>query len=283
MQPASLFDAADDAQLAAAMQQLQPPSSRNILHPQRRNPLQPPHFNPTQPSIAAAAPTPTAIDNVKLPTFDMQEPTLWFQQAESIFRRKAISAQLDRYDVTVAHLPTITLQAVGDLIATTNDTTADAYTRLKTRLLATYGKTPIELANSLLDHPSLGDARPTHLMNSLLSHLPPGETPGTIFLALFLRRLPTYLREQLASYPTHDLNALAAHADHIWTAHGGATAAINKLTTEPPPTTSRRRSPTPYRRRSPSPSRSSYCFYHQRFGDRAQKCQPPCSYKPKNG
>jgi hypothetical protein len=280
MQPAPLFNDADDAQLAAAMQQLQPPSSRPTLHPQRRNPLQPPIFNPS--SLPTAAPTShlPAIDTVKLPTFDMQEPTLWFQQAESIFRRKGISGQLDRYDITIAHLPTITLQAIGDIIAATTDATADAYTRLKTRLLATYGKTPLELANTLLDHPSLGDARPTHLMNSLLSHLPPGDVPGTLFLALFLRRLPTYLREQLANYPTHDLNALAAHADHIWAAHGGASGSVNRLTTAPPANNARRRSPTPYRRRSPSPH--PYCFYHQRFGDKAQKCQPPCSYKPKN-
>jgi hypothetical protein len=222
------------------------------------------------------------LDSVKLPTFDIHRPTLWFNQTESIFRRRAVTAQLDRYDVVLAHLPSITLDAVADIINGINaQNAADCYNRLKNRLLATYGKTPGEMANLMHDHPPLGDARPTHLMNSLLAHLPPSETPGVLFMSFFLRRLPTYLRDQLANFPTDDPNVLAQQADKIWSQHGGADAAVNRLDTRPTSSSNRRRSPTPYRRRSPSPH-TSYCYYHQRFGDRAQKCQQPCSYRPKN-
>jgi hypothetical protein len=84
-------------------------------------------------------------------------------------------------------------------------------------------------------------------MNSLLSMLPPGEPPGVLFLTLFMRRLPTYIRDQLAALPTRDPHQLALYADKIWTSHGGATAAINQLTaaaTVPTPQPSRSGSPS---------------------------------------
>jgi hypothetical protein len=145
------------------------------------------------------------LEGVKLPTFDVNRPTLWFNQTESIFRRRAITAQIDCYDTVLAHLPSMALNAGADIINSTNLHAADCYNRL----LATYGKTPAEMANLMHDHPSLGDARPTHLMNSLLAHLPPGETPGVLFMSFFLRRLPTYLRDQLANFPMDDPNRLA--------------------------------------------------------------------------
>jgi hypothetical protein len=275
MQNDTQFPDSEDAQLAAAMQQLQPPTPRPTLHAHRQTPLRSPLFNPPPPPPPVAA-----LENVKLPTFDVNRPTLWFNQTESIFRRSNVTAQIDCYDIVIAHLPSVALDAVADILNSTGQHTADCYNRLKNRLLATYGKTPAEMANLMHDHPSLGDARPTHLMNSLLAHLPPGETPGVLFMSFFMRRLPTYLRDQLAGFPTDDPNRLAQQADKIWSQHGGAAAAINRLATTPT-SSNRRRSPTPYRRRSPSPH-SNYCFYHQRFGDRAQKCQPPCSYRPKN-
>jgi hypothetical protein len=190
MQQESLFPDSDDAQLAAAMQQLQPPTPRPTLHAHRQTPLRSPLFNPPPPPTSAAA-----LENVKLPTFDVNRPTLWFNQTESIFRRRAITAQIDCYDIVIAHLPSVALDAVADILNSTGQHTADCYNRLKNRLLATYGKTPAEMANLMHDHPSLGDARPTHLMNSLLAHLPPGETPGVLFMSFFMRRLPTYLRD----------------------------------------------------------------------------------------
>ena len=61
---------------------------------------------------------------------------------------------------------------------------------------------------------------------------------------------------------------------------------------------SRARSPSPYRPRPSSPYRPRtssprrpprshspppLCWYHTRFGDRARKCTPPCSYSGNSG
>jgi hypothetical protein len=244
---------------------------------------------PTSAGRSPAAPppptAPTNTENVHLQPFDVRRPSLWFRQAESIFRRKNIYSQIDRYDILLAHIPTDALDAVAPVINTIEDHTTDAYHRLKAKLLSAYAKTDWELANDLYDHPGLGDNKPSQLMNSLLALLPPDDQPGILFLALFMRRLPTYIRDQLAALPTRDPDQLAAHADLIWTSHGGAAAAVNQVfSTQTRPTRPPGRSPT--RRQSPSPHRtispSRWCFYHRKFGDRAQRCQPPCSYRPKN-
>jgi hypothetical protein len=120
--------------------------------------------------------------------------------------------------------------------------------------------------------------------------LPPGEQTGVLFLILFFRHLPVYIRHQLAALPTRDPQQLAAHADLIWTANGCASAAINQLTNNAAtavPTTipynrcrslSPRHSPSPHC--SPSPRR--WGFFHRKFGHRAQLCQALWSYHPKN-
>jgi hypothetical protein len=134
MQQESLFPDSDDAQLAAAMQQLQPLSSRPTLQAHPQNPLRSLLFHPPPPPVSAAA-----LEGVKLPTFEVHRPTLWFNQTESIFRR-AITAQLDCYDIVLAHIPSVALDTVADIINSTNLHTADCYNRLKDRLLAMYGK-----------------------------------------------------------------------------------------------------------------------------------------------
>jgi hypothetical protein len=46
------------------------------------------------------------------------------------------------------------------------------------------------MAYALLDHPDLGDRRPTQMMAEMLSLRYETTLPDSLFLALFLRRLP---------------------------------------------------------------------------------------------
>jgi hypothetical protein len=49
-------------------------------------------------------------------------------------------------------------------------------------------------------HPDLGDRRPSMMMNEMLALLPAGaRTDDTLFLALFLLRLPVSMRDHLAA------------------------------------------------------------------------------------
>uniref|UniRef100_A0A1X7VXN1 Uncharacterized protein n=1 Tax=Amphimedon queenslandica TaxID=400682 RepID=A0A1X7VXN1_AMPQE len=47
----------------------------------------------------------------------------------------------------------------------------------------------------------------------------------------------------------------------------------------------RQKSPQKHRTRSPGPPNrgSSVCWYHSRYGNKATKCNQPCSWKQENG
>ncbi len=60
--------------------------------------------------------------------------------------------------------------------------------------MGSFGKTKWQMAYSLLDHPDLGDRRPSAMMAEMLSLRFETTPPDSLFLALFLRRLPASIR-----------------------------------------------------------------------------------------
>ena len=64
------------------------------------------------------------------------------------------------------------------------------YEDLKAKLVSSYTLTRWQRINKLIHHPALGDRRPTALMDAMLALLPDDEVPGSLFLGLFLERLP---------------------------------------------------------------------------------------------
>ena len=137
-----------------------------------------------------------------------------------------------------------------------------------------------------------------------------------VLLALWLRRLPTPVRSAITNFASYDDDDLAKHADSLLNAHAAAnpTAIIAAPSTVPPdeddvndnltndtiaaastaqhfnasrrhfnrpvaqtphPRSQQNTSSTPSSfRKSSSTSRS--CYYHERFGPTAKKCQHPC-------
>ncbi len=63
-------------------------------------------------------------------------------------------------------------------------------------------------------------------MSKMLALMPDGDTVGTWFLALFLRRLPEWMRRQLKAggYTTPD--KLSVAADELWEDRGSAISAV---------------------------------------------------------
>ena len=62
--------------------------------------------------LPAAAPAVVAPVAVKLPAFWVEDPHLWFAQAESIFRRSRVTVPLTQFDHVMAVLPQNLLSAV---------------------------------------------------------------------------------------------------------------------------------------------------------------------------
>ncbi len=110
-----------------------------------------------------AAPAPPTVNvnavAVKLPDFWPADPTTWFHQAEAAFRRSNVTVSYTKYDHVLMKLPMDVVMSVRDLVNSMQPNTADAYEQLKARLTASYGKTPWQQVNSLLDMPPLGDRR----------------------------------------------------------------------------------------------------------------------------
>ncbi len=72
--------------------------------------------------------------------------------------------------------------------------------------------------------PPLGDPRPSHMMNKMLAHIPTGSNKDDyIFLGIFLRKLPSSMREHLAAANHTTAATMSAHHDILWDAKAGDT------------------------------------------------------------
>jgi len=217
----------------------------------------------------------------KLPEFWIDEPEMWFRQAEGHFRRHRITDQHIMYDCVLVALPAVTLKTIRDVVRAADDA-ADPYTQIKRRLLGSFAPSTWQLVYKIIHHPQLGDLRPSQLMDSMMALLPPDDPPGLLFQGLFLERLPAEMRDILSAGEFDSPRELAEQADKIWDARQGRadTAVVAAIREKSPG-----RSGRSYRRQSPgrrgrdsTPGNSSLCFYHRNFGKKAHQCRPPCEW-----
>jgi hypothetical protein len=190
------------------------------------------------------------------------------------------------FDHVMAVLPQNLLPAIRDLLPAILEDN-NPYEVLKGRLIQSYGPTTWQLCNKLIDHPGLGDSRPSQLMNEMQALLPPGEHAGLLFQALYLRRLPVSMREQLGARKFENARELAATADLLWDArNAGASPALAAVEVDAVGT-ARTASRRPDRRsgaRSHQPPAvgAGYCRLHAQWGAAAHRCIKPCSWPPGN-
>jgi hypothetical protein len=207
---------------------------------------------------------------LKLPMFWTSQPEVWFAQAEAQFAIKKITTDATRYYYVVAALDQDTAGRLLDTLR--NPPANDKYVSIKQQLLRTYGLTRRERAARLLDMPGLGDRKPSALLSEMRS-LSGGHTDCMLFEEVFLRQMPTDIRLQLAQQDFTDLNAVGERADALWLAKKQNINAgdINKVVRVARPAKQPQVS-------SPTTDNSELCFYHAKFGDKAQKCRSPCKF-----
>jgi len=254
---------------------------------------------PPPPAQAAAA----VVNNVvvKLPDFRIREPDVWFYQAECSFRRARITSSHTKFEHVVMRLPEAVSISVRALLLSITATTEDPYEQLKTRLTKNFGKTRWQRAFELLDHPEIGDRRPSRLMSDMLALLPAGTEPGILFLALFLRRLPASIRDHLAAADCNTAEEMVTLADMLWDARSrgsvslveeeGSVAAISGRSVSPrdgrgwSPERQRpqqgRGGSQATRPRTQTPG-TKLCKLHKKWGAAAHNCWPPCSWSAEN-
>jgi hypothetical protein len=236
---------------------------------------------------------------VTLPPFWPNDPAAWFQhiEAEFIITRVPLTSYLCYLHVIRA-LPPDVVTAIRDVNAHITAESINAYDAVKQALLQRFTTSELQLCFQLLDAPPLGYRNIAAHYSQLRSLIP---TNGDVlFNAIFWRTLPAHISTALADraeLPSAELAAAAAQMQHTVAAQA-AVAAATPLPPSPPPSVnaaptqryshspgrsaaSRGCQATPYRRRSNSrdyrrsPARSAsrrLCWYHQKFGRQARRC-----------
>ncbi len=259
-----------------------------------------------------------AVSKVDLPAFWEADPVLWFRQCESAFRRAGTVSSGVKFDHFVGKLPNAVSLSCRSLLLSINFEDKDAYERLQDHLCKNYSKSKWQQGYSLLDHPGLGDRRPSQLLQDMRALLPEKEAEGVIFQCLFLKRLPTTMSDAVMAAGLENIEDMAAMADRLHdkpaAAGVAAVAAQPSCCSHVLAIDSKQRK---FNRSGRSPNRSgrspdrraatpgpgkekkdfssfnaagrpssqwvkgadrTWCQYHQFYGDAAQTCRPGCTH-----
>ena len=266
----------------------------------------PPFAPPTDPPAAAGSEIAT-VTSMKLPPFWPSDPELWFAQVEAQFACRRVTSQQTRFDHVVASLsPEFATEVRDLLIKPPADCPYDVLREQLTRRTAASEQRRLQ---QLFTTEELGDRKPSQLLRKMQQLMGdrPGMTDSSFLKELFLQRLPHNVRIVLASTPdatslemlaemadkimevaapsiatvtpASTPSPLAAEVEHLRAEVTRLEALIRKLTARPHSTSRSRQSRRPP---SPAPSTSdstpALCWYHQKFGGRAQRCSSPCAW-----
>ncbi|CAH2101295.1 unnamed protein product [Euphydryas editha] len=250
---------------------------------------------------------------VRIPPFWPEEPALWFAQIEGQFIISGITADTTKFYYVIAQLDHQYAAEVKDVI--TSPPAENKYNKLKTELIKRLSESQERKVQQLLIHEELGDRKPSQFLRHLRTLA--GQTvPDSFLRTLWSSRLPHNIQTVIASQAESTLESVADLADRIHeiaspiqqVARVSAGNSVDELKLQIEELTrqvaslqanqvrnahykysrlprSRERRSSAHRYRSRSRSRtpkSNYCWYHNRFGVRANKCIEPCSFKSGN-
>ena len=248
-------------------------------------------------NLPAPAAAPLHAVAVKLPPFWEPNPRVWFVQCEAAFRHANVTREVTKFDHILTALPTSVVNAIIDLVDEVDGHQEDCYTLLKERLMGKYSLSKWSRCAAVVDHDQLGDRRPSTLMDDMLAVHPEGEKPNSLFLYIFLRKLPPEMMDQLVVKDYATPRELGLAADKLWDSRRSRgrpvcalavpppMAAVSAVSRSPSPSTGRpalNRSSGGRRQRASTPGPSGFCRLHAKWGEDARNCFPPCSW-PKNG
>lgn len=253
---------------------------------------------------------------VKLPTFWANNPRTWFIQAESQFSLGKITADISKYNYVVATLPQDIAESVSDILE--NPPIAGLYSNLKKNLIDRHSLSLESRIKKLVSDEEMGDKKPSDYFRTLQRLAGSSGTIGDELLKkLWMSRLPQAISVALIPQKDDEIGKLTKLADQIWEAIKSANisavrfqssqsacsssshdelrgeinslkAMIEKLSFDRSRSRSRgryenrSRSNNNYRSRSRSSRynpKGKLCYYHYKFGDKANKpCNKPCTF-----
>lgn len=228
----------------------------------------------------------TASVSIKLPPFWTRQPEAWFSTIEAQFCIKGVSSEQTKFNYLVAALPQEVSERVLENLRRPDRT--EPYSILRSRLLSIYSLSEYQRAEQLLQLPQIGGQKPSELLDSMFSLLPEDQEPDFLFTTLFLRALPVDIRSHLVHLPLNNPRAMSSIADALWAARGSPPVSFQQCELQHtdagdgvyamPNQRRPQQQPRPHSTRNPSSSQR-LCFYHHKFGNRANKCNEPCSWQ----
>ncbi|XP_076289807.1 uncharacterized protein LOC143213639 [Lasioglossum baleicum] len=252
----------------------------------------------------------------KMPPFYRNDPALWFGQTEGTMRAARITSEATMADSVLGAIDYDIASCVKDLILL-DPRPPDIYSRIKRRIIATYGPSPETNLRKLLKGQVLSDGKPSLVLNRL-RNLNDGTCDDAVIRSVFLDHLSPGHREILAATGFTDVEKLAIIADKIAEASGQPDANISAVSHQAPRTSAefnieaelkcisanlaklrtdvdflkrrRSRTNTPARRgRSKSrdpPTGPRLCHAHKKYPQNPTSCKAWCdkfgSFKPGN-
>jgi hypothetical protein len=264
-----------------------------------------------QPQAAAGGnPPPPLAGLVKLPPFWAEDPVSWFRLAEGQFALHNVADPVARYYHVLSSLSQDAVRLVRHVLH--QETGPDSYGNLRTSLLASHSLSNYQKMERMMKLPPLGDRKPSVMLAEMLEYCPTGESTTAVFAYLFLQRLPREIRVLLSEDDPADVRAIADKADRLIAMHvpqghescaavavgedsdpgewvAAAQPAGRKKFKLPPPQRSQQqqkgqgRRPDPPRRPQSQLGglRTSMCYYHAKFGEKAKFCEEGCLW-PEN-
>jgi len=259
----------------------------------------------------------THVSKIAPPPFWPEEPELWFMQLEGQFTLCGIIDDEAKYAHILSKIEPKQAREIKDVI--TRPPTTDKYKTLKRILIQRLTDSQEQKIRQLLEQEELGDRKPSQFLRHM-STLAGSTVPNELIKTLWLCRLPAQIQAILAARTDDRLEDLADQVDRIYEIGAKAVVATTSPgATQQQPSTSqtttetqimmltkqvaaltvqmikftkewsqersrnraRSRSRSQRRYRSRTPKRNGVCFYHQRFGQKAEKCTQPCTFNKK--
>lgn len=247
---------------------------------------------------------------MQIPDFWTDQPRLWFGQFEAIVANQK-QGERSKFNLVVGKLTKDNVQQVADLIL--HPPEEKAYTILKERLLTVYEESESSKIQKLLTEIELGEQKPSHMLRKM-QDLAQDKFPEDTLRILWIGHLPASVRAVLTVSEIADINKLAQMADKVMeivkpdVSIAAVTTTISASNNDliiaeiaklrdsieeiqrGRPTWrqqhgARQRSQSRNRRYNVSEQRRNSqipdwaCYYHFRFGDKANKCVQPCNWK----
>jgi hypothetical protein len=234
---------------------------------------------------------PMAGGNLRLPEFWPENPRDWFAMAEAQFMLRRVTSGVDRYWHVLTTLPRSSCRLISHLVE--DVPSKESYTVLKEALMQAHQLSDYQHVELLSKVELLGSRKPSDLLAAMIELCPRQHLDSPFFLYFFLQRLPREIRVLLAEEDPKDVRQIAEKADclvalHV-PQHHDAVAAVPLSSDDDADVAAvkPRRKQKGGKKRGKGgkgsksvheEARSTLCWYHATFGEKANSCTAPCSW-----